>query len=211
MVARPRAAVARQELSSARVTWGPFKGLSAEAIEALDLSSRATDAGVLLPSGVRVIDLVTGPGPQPKRGEQVYVHYKLWAGNFRAGPVADLSFLDGRPYSWTLGMPTDRVPAGMDEGILGMREGGWRRLVVPGEAMFGASGLRRVNQRPGGGRYTGPKAPFVIRPNEPVYVDLIMFDGGSGRCKTLLHPNGVSEKEAAKLKSLTCSYAYEIY
>ena len=93
-------------------------------VEALDLASQQPDAGYLLPSGVRVIDLVPGTGPQPEKGSRVWCHYKMWANNFRSGPVADLSFLDGRPYDWTLGESTDRIPIGVDQGTLGMREGG---------------------------------------------------------------------------------------
>ena len=37
------------------------------------------------------------------------------------------------------------------------------------------------------------------------------LDGGSGRCESLLRPPGVSEKDARKLKSMTCSSKYEIY
>lgn len=96
-----------------------------------------------------------------------------------------------------------------------MREGGWRRLVVPAELAFGETGLRKVGKRPGSSpaeqRYTPAKAPYVIRPGETAFYDLIMVDGGSGRCESLLRPPGMSEKRARKLKSLTCSYLFETY
>ena len=38
-----------------------------------------------------------------------------------------------------------------------------------------------------------------------------MVDGGSGRCDEVLRPPGVSEKEAGKLKSMTCSSKMEIF
>ena len=93
-------------------------------MDALDEASREPSAGVLLPSGVRVIDMVVGDGPEPAAGKRVYCHYKVWAGGFRAGKVADWSFYDDRPYDWVLGQPTDRLPTGVDEGVRGMREGG---------------------------------------------------------------------------------------
>ena len=66
-----------------------------------------------------------------------------------------------RPYDWALGSGGDgRLPAGADEGAVGMREGGWRRLVVPNA--YGAAGLRKSNPLKGGLRYTPPKAGFVI-------------------------------------------------
>ena len=197
--------------SAGRVSWGPFKDLSTDEMEALNERSRSPDAGVLMDSGVRVIDLVVGTGPQPEPGSRIYCHYKVWADGFRSGPVADLSFLENRPYEWILGQPTARMPRGADEGTVGMREGGWRRLVVPSESMYGEAGLRRITKSPTGARYTGAKAPYVVKPGQPAYVDLIMVDGGSGRCEKILHPPGVSDKDASKIKSMTCSYKYEIY
>lgn len=134
-------------------------------------------------------------------------HYKVWGGGFR-GKAADYSFQDERPYEWVLGEPTARMPVGADQGTLGMREGGWRRLVVPDA--YGDTGLRRVNYGPTG-RYTGLKAPFVVEPHETAFFDLIMVDGGTGRCDKMLHPVGVSEKDARKLRSMTCSSRFEIY
>ena len=68
----------------------------------------------------------------------------MWANGFDAGQVADLSFLDGKPYDYALGAPTDLIPAGVAEGIAGMREGGWRRLVVPASLAYGADGASAV-------------------------------------------------------------------
>ena len=193
-----------------RVSWGPFKELSTAEMERLDALSRTADAGVVLPSGVRVIDLVQGDGPRPQVGDRVYVQYKLWADGFREGKAADVSFFDNRPFDWILGdPPSDRIPKGADLGVVGMREGGWRRVVVPGDLSF-TDGLRKINRGPTG-RYVGAKAPYVIQPRSPTYWDLILVDGGSGRCEKLLRPPGVSERDAKKLKSLTCSYANEIY
>ena len=184
------------------VLWGPFKGLSDGEIDALEAVSQQPGAGSVLPSGTRVIDLVVGTGPLPARGDEVYCHYKVWADGFRSGPVADWTYLDGRPYDWRLGEPTDRIPMAVDEGVAGMREGGWRRLVVP--KAYGDAGLRRINPLKGGGRYTPPRAGFVIQPNSVAYFDLIMVDGGSGRCAQLLNPSGMSADEARKRRSKLC-------
>ena len=191
-----------------KVTWGPFKGLAQEQIDALDARSREANAGVTLASGVRVIDLVQGDGPLPTRGDRVYCHYKIWADGFREGRAADFTFADNKPYDWILGEPTARIPAGIDEGVVGMREGGWRRLYVPNA--FGDAGLRKVSRGPQG-RYTGAKAPYVVQPQAPAYVDLLMFDGGSGRCERFLRPPGTTESERRKLMSLTCSARMEVF
>ena len=46
-------------------------------MDGLDAGSREPDAGVLLPGGVRVIDMVVGDGPTPVEGQRVYAHYKV--------------------------------------------------------------------------------------------------------------------------------------
>lgn len=207
-VARPpQRAVARQETSSTRVTWGPFADLSTSEIDALDEQSKQPSAGATLPSGIRVIDLIEGKGPTPSRGDRVYVHYKIWADGFREGRAADYSFADGRPFDWVLGEAPTRLSPGIDAGVLGMREGGWRRIYVPNAF---EAGLRKVSYGPQG-RYTGAKAPYVLQPGGAAYVDLLMLDGGSGRCDALLRPPGASEKEMRKLKSLTCAARSEIF
>ena len=185
-----------------QVAWGPFAGLTADDMEALEISSGGPQAGSLRPSGVRVIDLVYGSGPQPSLGQRVYCHYKVWSTGFRSGPVADWTYLDGRPYDWILGSPTERIPSLVDESILGMAEGGWRRMVVP--AAYGEKGLRKINPLKGGKRYTPPKAGYVIRPYETAYFDVIMVQGGSSRCDDVLRPPGVPLTDAAKLKSRMC-------
>lgn len=71
------------------VRWGPFVGMSSAEMEALDETSKDPFAGEVRPSGVRVIDLVIGRGPEPKRGAHVYANFKVWSSGFRVGTVAD--------------------------------------------------------------------------------------------------------------------------
>ena len=145
-----------------------------------DAWSRSGEAkGVLLPSGVRVIDMQVGEGPLPAKGERVWCHFKAWPRGFRSGPPADSSFLNTRPYDWALGNGGDgRLPAGADEGAVGMREGGWRRLVIPAKLAYGEAGLP-----------TG-RGAYLINPNEDVYFELNMVDGGSGKCVRTLATEG---------------------
>jgi FKBP-type peptidyl-prolyl cis-trans isomerase len=117
-------ATPKQASAKSDFKWGPLAQMTEAQMDALDEASREPSAGVLLPSGVRVIDMVVGDGPEPATGKRVYCHYKVWAGGFRAGKVADWSFYDDRPYDWVLGQPTERLPTGVDEGVRGMREGG---------------------------------------------------------------------------------------
>jgi len=122
--------------------------MSAEEMDARDLWSRTGEPkGVVLPSGVRVIDMSEGDGPLPAKGDRVWCHFKVWPNGWRSGPPADSSFLNTRPYDWALGSGGDgRLPAGADEGAVGMREGGWRRLVVPAKLAYGEAGLPYLTQ-----------------------------------------------------------------
>ena len=170
----------------------PVQQLSINEIEEL-LARASRDPGTLLPNGVRVFDLVVGDGPQPARGGRVWASFKCWSNGFDAGQAADLTYLDGRPYSWMLGQPTDRIPKGVDEAVAGMREGGWRRMAVPAEVGYGDKGLRKTGRAPAPGGYIttrSEKAGYAVRPGEPVYFDVRLIDGGSGRCTELLRPVG---------------------
>lgn len=177
----------------------PFSALpvvavpSAEEQDELDLWSRTAE-GKLLPNGIRVIDLIEGTGPQPSKGDRVYCHFKVWKDGFGNKVPADSSFRQARVYEWTLGTATDRMVQGADIGTLGMREGGWRRLVIPARLAYGEAGLK-ANDRNGN---------YLIPPNTDVYWDLRMMDGGSGQCAQLLHPPGVSDKVSLRLKSISC-------
>eukprot|EP00962_Isochrysis_galbana_P049928 scaffold21395_cov113-Isochrysis_galbana.AAC.4 len=100
----------------------------------LDLISRSAPEQLptkVLPSGVVVYEMHEGTGRRAEKGDLVYAHFKLWTRNFRNGPPADSSIQDTRPYDWILGQPDERMRNGFDEGVQGMRENGWRRIVVP--------------------------------------------------------------------------------
>lgn len=167
--------------------------------EALRLEAASlTDPGTVLPSGIRVIDVLVGVGPQPEIGTLVYAHWKVWPRRFD-GPPVDASYFDTRPSAWTLGdpsvvtrgppyKPTASLPAGIDQGLQGMREGGWRRLVVPAALGFGEAGL------PKGGRVEG----YSVPPGADLYVDLRLMDGGSGRCDQLLRLEQVPKSISCK-------------
>lgn len=68
----------KAESSAMRVTWGPFKDLTPDEMDRLGEVSKQPDAGKLLPSGIRVINLVVGDGPQPQRGDRIYAYVSLF-------------------------------------------------------------------------------------------------------------------------------------
>lgn len=74
-------------------------------------------------------DLISGTGPAVKDGDTVYVNYvgKLYKG----GKIFDASWKDtpGQTFSFTVG--EGQVISGWDQGLVGMKVGGRRELIIP--------------------------------------------------------------------------------
>ena len=83
-------------------------------------------------------DLTVGTGGDAVAGRLLTVNYTGWFyGESRPdkkGPVFDTS-VGGEPFQFTLG--AGEVIAGWDQGLLGMRIGGVRRLVIPPSLAYG--------------------------------------------------------------------------
>ena len=86
-------------------------------------------------SGLKYIDEVVGTGVSPKTGQNVTVHY---TGTLVDGTKFDSSVDKGQPYKFRLGV--DPVIQGWVEGLMTMKAGGKRRLIIPAELGYGASG-----------------------------------------------------------------------
>ena len=71
-------------------------------------------------------DLVVGTGPEAKKGQTVSVHYTGWLTD---GKKFDSSKDHGKPFSFALGR--GQVIQGWDEGVVGMKVGGRRKLIIP--------------------------------------------------------------------------------
>lgn len=82
-------------------------------------------------NGLHVQDRVVGEGARADSGDVVTVHYTGWLPN---GNAFDSS-RDGDPFEVALGY--GRVIDGWDQGIVGMREGGRRILVIPPALGYG--------------------------------------------------------------------------
>jgi FKBP-type peptidyl-prolyl cis-trans isomerase len=80
-------------------------------------------------------DLKPGTGPAAKPGDRVKVHY---TGTLLDGTKFDSSLDRGEPFEFTLGR--GEVIKGWDEGVVGMKKGGKRRLTIPSELGYGKPG-----------------------------------------------------------------------
>ncbi len=84
---------------------------------------------------LKVEDLVVGTGAEAKVGDTLTVNYTGWLEN---GTKFDSSLDRGQPIDFVLGK--GQVIAGWDQGLVGMRVGGKRRLTIPPALAYGASG-----------------------------------------------------------------------
>jgi len=82
-------------------------------------------------------DLIVGTGATAKSGDTVDVQY---VGVLRSnGKEFDSSWSRGaKPFSFALGAGS--VIAGWDNGVVGMKVGGRRRLIIPADQAYGATG-----------------------------------------------------------------------
>jgi FKBP-type peptidyl-prolyl cis-trans isomerase len=78
-------------------------------------------------------DLVVGTGALVNNGQTITARYTGWLSN---GAQFDSNQTTGYPF--VLG--TGRVIAGWDIGILGMRVGGKRQLIIPANLAYGVNG-----------------------------------------------------------------------
>ena len=117
-----------------------------------------THPEVVLESGLRYEDLVLGTGAVADTGKVLVVDH---VGSID-GRVFDSSIARGDPFVFQLG--AGQVIQGWDEGIPGMRVGGRRRLTIPPDLAYGASG-----------------APPLIPPHATLVFDATSWESGQAR------------------------------
>ena len=105
-------------------------------------------------SGLKYTDIKEGSGAVATNGKKVMVHY---VGTLENGKVFDSSLNTNQPLNFILGSG-EMVP-GFDEGILSMKVGGRRKLVIPPNLAWGSDG-----------------AGDVIPPNSTVTFDVELLD-----------------------------------
>src|ERR1700692_4321442 len=108
------------------------------------------------PADLVVDDVTEGTGDEAVAGAQVEVHYVGVA--WSTGRQFDASWDRGQTFEFRLG--AGQVIGGWDQGVIGMRVGGRRRLTIPPQLAYGARG-----------------AGGAIKPNETLVfvVDLVRF------------------------------------
>lgn len=88
-----------------------------------------------LEGGLMIGDIRKGTGKEVVSGNTMVVNY---TGALEDGTKFDSSYDKGQPFEVQIG--AGRVIKGWDMGIPGMKEGGIRRLVIPGNLAYGEAG-----------------------------------------------------------------------
>jgi peptidylprolyl isomerase len=85
------------------------------------------------PSGIKIFDTTVGAGESPSESDFVCVHYTGWISD---GTEFDSSYSRGE----ATGFPVNGVIPGFRDAILGMSAGGQRRVEIPADQGYGATG-----------------------------------------------------------------------
>ena len=110
--------------------------------DAKNETKSAVPKEVTLSSGLKVIDHKEGQGPAVQSGQRIQVHYTGWLYvDGKRGAKFDSSLDRGQPFDFRVGQG---VISGWSEGVVGMKPGGKRELIIPPDLGYGARGAGGV-------------------------------------------------------------------
>ena len=141
--AATEAAAASQVAASAAQAAAAAEGAAAAApAAAADASATLTVPSAPGLDPLVITDTLIGKGKVAGQGSTVSVHYTGWLYKTMAprqrGRQFDSSHTRGEPLEFQLG--TGRVIKGWDQGVMGMRVGGKRTLIIPSHLAYGQRG-----------------------------------------------------------------------
>lgn len=88
---------------------------------------------------LEITDITPGTGAAAKAGDALAIHYR---GTLDNGTEFDASYPRGETLDFTLG--AGELIKGMDDGLVGLRVGGKRRLRIPPALGYGTRGVPGV-------------------------------------------------------------------
>ncbi|MNJ33941.1 FK506-binding protein [compost metagenome] len=90
-------------------------------------------------SELQIIDIQLGDGKEAVKGALITTQYTGWLDD---GTKFDSSYDRGKPFQCVIG--TGRVIKGWDQGLMGMKVGGKRKLVVPSHLAYGERSMGAI-------------------------------------------------------------------
>jgi len=112
-----------------------------DSAKATDTTKAKEPEKVTTKLGVIYQDLVVGKGKECTIGTPVLCHYTLWlsdSSGTKGKRIQSSKDNNGRPYPCKLGT---NLISGWSDGMVGMKEGGTRRLLIKPELGYGKAGI----------------------------------------------------------------------
>lgn len=131
----------------------PCAALALVLLAACGGKAPATDGAAATHSGsapatptLDIVESTPGAGPAIAAGQKAVVQYTGWlyetSAPDRKGKEFDSSKNSGQPFRFVVG--AGQVIKGWDQGVLGMKVGGRRRLIIPADLAYGDAGAGGV-------------------------------------------------------------------
>lgn len=89
-----------------------------------------------LEGGLKIQDITIGEGEEVKSGDTISIHYK---GALENGTKFDSSYDRGEPFETQIGV--GQVIKGWDLGVVGMKVGGKRKMIIPPSLGYGSQSV----------------------------------------------------------------------
>jgi len=118
----------------------PLLFLAVACSKPVDEPAKSDFVPAVIPQKLEIHDDVIGTGPEAKAGDKLRMDY---VGTLQAtGEEFDSSKESGQPFEFTLG--AGDVIKGWDQGVVGMKVGGKRTLIVPSDLGYGNEGNDKI-------------------------------------------------------------------
>ncbi len=104
-----------------------------------DGPAAAASSDATISAKLEIQDIKVGTGSAVKAGNTIKIHY---TGTLTNGQKFDSSIDRGQPFETQIGV--GKVIKGWDLGVVGMKTGGKRKLIIPPDMGYGAQGMGNV-------------------------------------------------------------------
>ena len=92
------------------------------------------------PSTLQITELAIGEGTEASNGRTAFIGYRLWHFDPNGTDQKGEEIPQAQPATFTWVVGSNQAIAGLSQGVVGMKVGGKRRLVIPPSLAYGASG-----------------------------------------------------------------------